>query len=85
MLPFLTIIAGIWLGMRFSIFALIPASAVLVSLFYVTSPTADAGPFAIQLFILLCCSQVGYMTGLAAREPCSRLSLWFTVRRTKQV
>ena len=71
--------------MRFNVFALIPASAILVSLFYVTSPPADASHFAIQLFVLLCCNQVGYMTGLAAREPCTRISLWFSVRRTKQV
>ena len=78
MLPSLTIIAGVWL-------ALIPATAVLVSLFYVTRSSVDSGHFAIQLFVLICCNQIGYMTGLAAREPWSRLSLWFSVRRTNQV
>jgi drug/metabolite transporter (DMT)-like permease len=85
MLPFLTTVLGIWMGMRFSIFAVIPATVLLVALFFITTPSTGAGHLAIQLVVLLCCNQVGYMAGLAAREPLSRLSLWFSIRHSKQI
>lgn len=85
MLPFLTILAGIWVGMQFSVLAIIPASVVVIFAFCLTTPQAALAQIAIHVSLLLCCVQLGYMTGLAAREPYARFRVRINFRRPKQV
>jgi hypothetical protein len=87
MLPLIACIAGCYLGLNFSILAVLPFS-VLGAGAYILSPLAAGQNWLDTVTILLLpimSIQAGYIVGLTAREPYGQLLERLNIGQSKQI
>jgi hypothetical protein len=85
MLPLIAFCAGIYLGLRFTILALLPISFLGAGAFIASSLAAGQSFAAAALatalpFLML---QAGYMLGLTARPVCGQILARLSVRQSR--
>jgi hypothetical protein len=68
MLLLLVCIAGIFLGLYFSVLVLLPASLIISAVFISANPGLSFYPGLVDLSFLLVLGQAGYILGLIGRD-----------------
>jgi nitric oxide reductase large subunit len=87
MLPLLSCCAGVYLGLRFNILALLPFSILGAGAYISSSWSAgqSLSHSAIVLLFPMISIQAGYMVGLTARGAYGQLLERLNIRQSKQV
>ena len=87
MLPLLSCVAGIYLGLHFNILALLPFTVLGAGAYVVSSWQTGQSFFdsAATLIIPVILVQAGYMFGLTTRDAYSRLLARFHIGQSRRI
>ena len=87
MLPLLACCAGVYIGLHFSVLALLPFSVLGAGAFIISSCASSHGFFesACTILVPVILVQVGYMLGLTAREPYGQVLARLNIGQSRRV
>ena len=87
MLPLLACCAGVYIGLHFSVLALLPFSVLGAGAFIISSCASGHGFFesASTMLVPVILVQVGYMLGLTAREAYGQVLARLNIGQSKRV
>jgi hypothetical protein len=87
MLPLLACCAGVYIGLHFSVLALLPFLVLGTGAFIISSYASGHGIFesASNMLVPVILVQVGYMLGLTAREAYGQVLARLNIGQSKRV